>query len=501
MNKETKEIIEIMIKDQKVRRSIARENHLLFFSAYFGHYIEYDFADFHREMFDLSADESVRTLVITAARGIGKSTILNMSLAIWSILGKSNKKFVVILSHTQAKARQHYTNLRKELEENKLLKSDLGPFKEDSGEWGSSLVLPYYDARITFASTEQSIRGMRHKQHRPDLIIADDLEDNDSVKTIDNRNKTYDWLVKDIIPAGEANTKLVVIGTLLHEDSVMVRLKKEILGGTRTGIYREYPLVNDNEVILWPSKYPDEIALEAERLRIGDEKSWYQEYLLRIISDADRVIHPEWIKYYSKMPEMTVENEYRGTYIGIDLAISEKERADYTAMVAAAVFGWGDDMKVYILPFPINERLDFPSALEKAKGMSSGLAYNGRKAKLYIEDNMYQRAFPQMMTKDGYPAMGVPSQGDKRTRLTVINPTVKAGRVFFPETGAEVLIQQLIGFGIERHDDLADAFAIVIDQIVKGNRGRPRLPFVGGSPRTGPLADLDRFKVTRKTRF
>lgn len=148
MSTENKEIIEIMLKDGKVRRSIARENHLLFFSAYFGHYMEYAFGDFHREMFALSSDEDIKTLVITAARGIGKSTILNMSLAIWSILGKNRKKFIVILSHTQAKARQHFINLRKELEENKLLKSDLGPFKEDSnGEWGSSLVLPFYDAR------------------------------------------------------------------------------------------------------------------------------------------------------------------------------------------------------------------------------------------------------------------------------------------------------------------------------------------------------------------
>jgi len=465
-----------MLKDSKVRQSVARESHLLFFSVYFGHYIKHDFAQFHREMFALSEDKQIQTLVVTAARDTGKSTILNTSLSIWAILGKLEKKFVVILSHTQAKARQHYNNLKKELEENQLLKSDLGPFKEDPGEWGSSLVLPHYDARITFASTEQSIRGMRHKQHRPDLIIADDLEDNDSVKTLDGRNKTYDWLTTDIIPAGDANTKLVVIGTLLHEDSVMMRLKREILEGKRAGVYREYPLIDEKGKVLWLAKYPDEESLIAEQLRIGDEKAWYQEYLLQIISDTDRVIHPEWIPHYTELPEKTVENEYRGTFIGIDLAISEKDRADCTAMVAAAVFGWAEDMRIYILPYPVNERIDFPSALEKAKGLSSGLAHDGRKAKLYIEDNQYQKAFPQMMTKEGYPAEGIQSQGDKRSRLTMVNPTVKARQVLFPKTGAEQLVLQLIGFGIERYDDLADAFAIVIGEIVKSNRPRTRWP-------------------------
>jgi predicted phage terminase large subunit-like protein len=469
MIKETQEIIKIMLKDPKVRRSIARENHLLFFSVYFGHYIEYEFADFHREMFNLSEDKDIQTLVITAARGIGKSTILNMSLAIWSILGREKRKFVIILSHTQAKARQHYINLRKEFEENKLLKSDLGPFKEESGEWGSSLVLPYYDARITFASTEQSIRGMRHKQHRPDLIIADDLDDNDSVKTLDGRNKTYDWLVKDIIPAGKQNTKLVIVGTLLHEDSIMMRLKKEISIGKRTGVYREYPLIDSNGTILWTSKYPNKMAIEAERLRIGDDKSWYQEYLLKIISDADRVIYPEWIQSYDKVPERTPENKFRSSVIGVDLAISESERSDYTAMVCADVFGYGKDMRIYILPNPVNERLNFPNALEKAKLVSSVLSKDGKRVKMYIENNQYQDAFPQMLKDGGYSAEGVRSIRDKRTRLTIINPIVKSGQVLFPKKGAETLIQQLIGFGKESHDDLADAFSLLVGEVVKNN--------------------------------
>lgn len=461
-----------MLKDEKVRKTIARENHLLFFSTYLSHYIQHDFAPFHREMFELSSDETIQTLVITAARNIGKSTVLNLSFAIWAILGKPRKRFIIIMSHTQAKARQHYINLRKELEENKLLKNDLGPFKEDNGEWGSSLVLPHYNARITFASTEQSIRGMRHMQYRPDLIIGDDLEDNESVKTLDGRNKTYDWLTKDIIPAGETNTKLVIIGTLLHEDSLLMRLKKEIMNGTRAGAYREYPLIDETGKILWPSKFPDEKSIETERMRIGDEKSWYQEYLLRIISSTERVIHPEWIKYYSQLPEKTEENEFREMCTGIDLAISEKDRADCTAMVSVAVYGWGSDMKIYVLPNPVNDRLDFPSALERAKMVSSSLSHNGRKACLHIEDNLYQRAFPQMMQKEGYHAKGVTSQGDKRSRLTLINPLVKAGQVFFHQSCAE-LIQQLIGFGTERHDDLADAFAIVIGEIMKNNRPRP----------------------------
>ena len=145
-------------------------------------------------------------------------------------------------------------------------------------------------------------------------------------------------------------------------------------------------------------------------------------------------------------------------------------------MVSVAVFGWGDDMKIYVLDNVVNEHIDFPTTLAKAKLLSSSLAHNGRKASLYVEDNQYQKALPQMLAKEGYPAEGVTSTGDKRIRLTIINPIVKSGHVFFPKAGAEELIQQLIGFSIEKHDDLADAFAIVLGQMITSNHPKTRWP-------------------------
>lgn len=43
---------------------------------------------------------------------------------------------------------------------------------------------------------------------------------------------------------------------------------------------------------------------------------------------------------------------------------------------------------------------------------------------------------------------------------------MRAGKILFPETGCEELIEQLLGFGKEKHDDLVDAFSIVILQLI-----------------------------------
>lgn len=486
-----------MIADRNVRRAVATQSPRMFFGTYFGHYIKVPFADFHHEMFRMMENPDNRIIVITGARSSAKSTVMNMNLALWSILGAPQKKFVIILSHTQIKAKQHFTDLRKELEENKLLRSDLGPFRTEESQWSSSLSLPKYDAQITFASTEQSVRGMRHKQYRPDLIIGDDLEDNESVKTLDSRNKIYEWLTTDVIPAGDQDTtRLVIIGTLLHEDSLMMRLKKEIQSGQRNGVYREYPLIDENGNISWKGKYPDDAAIEALRRFIGNDKAFSQEYLLKIISDSERVIHPEWIHTYKIVPPLNREDDkhpYRGVYIGMDLAISEKEKADKTAMIAARMFGWGDDMRIYILPNQVNERLDFPSSLEKSQIMSSTLG-GGRKATMYIENNQFQGAWPQMLQKLGYPAIGVRAQGDKRSRLALISHLVKQGIVLFPETGAEEIIQQITGLGSERYDDLADALSLLVSEMAKLNKQKSKLqkqsPNASSETITGGMLDM-----------
>jgi len=181
---EEKRIIERILKDTPARIAVARESHYLFFHTYFNQYVQYETADFQREMFKLTEDESTALSVIVAFRDSGKSSIITTSYPLWAILGKQQKKHILILSQTQDKARGHLRNIKHELENNEILRNDLGPFEEEHGEFGvQALVLSKFGAKISTGSVGQSIRGIRHREHRPDLIIADDIEDTQSVKT------------------------------------------------------------------------------------------------------------------------------------------------------------------------------------------------------------------------------------------------------------------------------------------------------------------------------
>lgn len=472
------DVVERMLKDRSVRTAVTRQSHFMFFHFYFAHYVKYETAPFQKEIFHITEREDIKNFVCCAFRGSGKSTVITMSYPLWAILGEQQKKFVLILCQTKAQAKQHMINLKRELETNQLLKNDLGPFQEDSNdEWGSSsLVFSKTGARITAASSEQSIRGLRHNQYRPDLIIGDDVEDLASAKTREGREKTYQWLTGEVVPAGDRNTRLIIIGNLLHEDSLLMKLKRDLEEGKIEGIFKQYPLMDEKKNILWKGKYPDLADVKKEHKKIGNEIAWQREYLLCIVPNEDQVINRKMIKYYEELPKDN--RHHRMTIMGVDLAISQRDTADYTAMVCGLICGYEEDFRIYVLPNIINRRMDFTQIVDQIKDLHDAMVKIYDYSTVCIEDVSFQRSAVQSVEKLGLNVKGVRPDSDKRSRLVTISHLIQNGKILFPKQGAEHLIQQIIGFGVERHDDMVDAFTIMAHQAMEEDTGRPDIFFV-----------------------
>jgi len=473
MTNQHNDIISKMLTDKAVRISTVCQSHYWFFHFYFPHYVVYKTARFQKEFFWLTEKDDLPILAIAAFRGSAKSTILTMSYPLWAILGVQKKKFVLLLSQTQDKAQQHLINIKKELETNDSLKRDLGPFQEETNQWGiQSLVIPKFNAKISTGSLGQSIRGVRHRQYRPDLIIIDDLEDLDSIKTTEGRKKAFDWLTGEVIPAGDQNTKIVVTGNLLREESVLERLKQKITSGKLKGIYREYPIINDEDKPLWPGKFPSQKEIETEKQKAIEKGSWQREYMLNPIEDRDQIIHPDWIHHYDKIESNP--DDYRYTVVGVDPAISESDTADFTGIVIAKVYGNGENLKIYILPNPINKKMNSSKIIGTIRQVYLFLSQDSV-VRLFIENIGFQRMIAQQLNNEDIPAEEVKIQGDKGTRLRLISNLIKDSKVLFPREGAENLINQVVNFGIEKHDDLVDALTLLVSEVIKDKLVEPRI--------------------------
>ncbi len=455
-------IMESIIHQPIFRRFLARKSHSWFFSIYFSDYVEYETAPFQHELFDLTERDDWNLLAVMAFRDSAKSTILNTSFALWSILGSSQRKFVLILTETKGQARQIMMNIRGAVERDAWLRNDMGPFKQDSPEWtSSSIVFEKYGSRISVLSTEQIVRGLRHNQYRPDLLIVDDCESSGSVKTKESREKTYTWLKSEVFPAAGKNAKKVIIGNLLHLDCLMLRLRKEISEGKLDGIWREYPLISKEGVIAWPGKFPDMEAIEKEKRKIGNEIIWQREFLLNLVAEDDQVIKFEWLEGqdYEGLPD----NEFLvRTVISVDPASSKKENSSNTAMVVVSEYKIDGKRRFYVHPNPINEKLSGMEIEERIKNLYRFHQKNGP-VEILMEttSNNY---LSERLNKEFFRTKECRPRGDKRERLIMAGSPVQAKTVFFHKTNNRELKTQLLGFGHEK-DDLVDAFSQGINEL------------------------------------
>jgi len=314
---------------------------------------------------------------------------------------------------------------------------------------------------------------LREGPYRPDIIACDDIEDSSSSKTLEGRDKTYNWLTGELFPLGDINTRVIILGNFLQEDSVLSRIEEKIKKGEMDGIFLKVPIINEDNTISWPGKFPDLQSIEDLRKSIGNELTWQRDYLLRAIPTDYQIIHPEWIQTYDKLPKN--RNSYRHIVMGVDLAISKEKTADCTAIVSALIFGSDESFRVYILPNPINCKMNFPETILQIKNVRDANKKIYSAVELLIEDVGYQKAAIDQLQNDGYAAKGVKVSSDKVSRLATVSNLIKTGKILFPRQGAEMLIKQLIGFGVEHHDDLSDAFCIVGHKAIEDDKPGPKL--------------------------
>lgn len=410
-------------------------------------------------------DKENKRLLIVGHRGSAKSTISSLAFPIFAAVEQSELyPFIVPIADTGTQAALNIANIKTELDSNTLLINDYGkiefnrvndpvpdPTFESEDEWQAKNMILGNGVRIMARSRGQKVRGLKHRQHRVKLAIIDDVEDLAWVKTKENRDKTDRWMRGEVMGAvDEASGRIIVIGNWLHEDALMARLKK--LKQFKT---LEFPLIEDmggEEYVTWPALYPDQESLDKKREEMG-EIAWNREMRLKILAEEGQEVAPEDIHYYEALPDPE-RGGLKGH--GVDLAISTKESADYTTDVEGHVHYEDGKPKIYIQPNPLCAHLDFYHTMEYFKGKPRGTHL------WFVEDIAYQKAAIQEMERNMMAVIAVKPIKDKRSRLRVAARYIKNGTVLFPKTGCEKLINQILNFGNEEHDDLVDGIVNLI---------------------------------------
>jgi hypothetical protein len=409
---------------------------------YFHHHLYLPPGDFHDEMISALADPLVEFLEVIGFRGSSKTTWGSLILPAYLALEKGDEyPFIIPIADTALQAGINIANIKHELETNQLLLQDYGNFEvrttedpvpepsfESEEEWQAKNMLLASGVRILARSRGQKIRGLKHRQFRPRAIIIDDPEDSTWVKTKENRDATENWLNSEVLPAlDKEKRKLVILINNLHMDALAARVKAK---GTFKVL--EYALVDDVdswESCIWKAQYPDQESLNDQRRNVG-ATAWEREYKLKVVAEEEQPVKAEDIHYYDERPKNAVA-AIKGH--GNDLAISEEETADYTAIVSGEVFyvedkppyNSGDTPKIFIRPNPYNEHATFHDYLKHVRNIPGEL--KGANI-FFVEDVGYQKAAIQEMERIFLPVVPMKRRPTSGAACWWSRPTSRTAR-------------------------------------------------------------------------
>lgn len=282
---------------------------------------------FHREAWNLYASEAPNVSVV-APRRHGKSTALTFGYAMAAVCFRVSS-YVIIIGSTEDKAIEQLGNISDALHDNEELRTDFGiaSFEVDQKTEIIVTCVDGYQFRLLARGSEQKIRGTMWKNRRPDLIIGDDMEDDEQVESAPRRRKFRRWFFRAAKPALSAHGRIRVHGTILHEDSLLMRLTKN--REWRCLFYKAHKSYDDFSEILWPEMWSEAKlrALQREFEAEGDATGYAQELLNDPYDRSDSYLKKE---QFLSMGEDDHEVECLH-YVGCDFAVSKADHADRTS--------------------------------------------------------------------------------------------------------------------------------------------------------------------------
>jgi phage terminase large subunit-like protein len=358
-------------------------------------------------------------------------------------------------------------NLKRELLTNEVITKLFGSIRSEEGfskeQWITS-----FGSMVFPRGSGQQVRGVKYGYNRPDLIICDDLEDAESVMNEDSRKKLKHWFFADVLNSvnrAHSDWKVVVIGTLLHEDSLLANLLEDPSWHPIT-----LPLFDDHYKSNWPEFMSDEAVLKLvdEHRKQGQLDTLYREYAGQAISTEDATFLSQYFKYYSELQKPFGKDDVE-TVIIIDPAKTVKLHSAESAVLAVGV-----DLRngaIYLRDL-IAEKM-YPDKLynatfEMAKQFEARVI--GIEVTSLHEFIVYPIKTEMMRQGLNYEIVELQARAKKEERIAQLVPLYRRGLIYHNESCCAPLEAQLLSFPRSKRFDCMDAFAYIVELLEKGER-------------------------------
>ena len=468
-----------------LRSHYSKPENIVEYLNLFPNHITSKIPDFHREiLMDMPLGGRQADV---APRGFAKSTLTNVIGGSWfSLYNKAH--FILLISDTYTQAKLQLGALKAELEDNQIIRDIFG--NPVSNHWGEDRIIVngiHGQTMIMALGSGMKIRGLKYKQYRPELAIIDDLENQDIVASKDRRDKLERWFEYDLLPGLAKDGGIIYLGTILHHASLLKKVSDKI-GKYASWKVKSYKAITNGESI-WPDRFSTE-KLIAMRDDPNDPDYlgslvFAQEMQNEPQSDRDRIFQEDWVNqtysYHDKKhiwgmsnPDGDFNKEYFSRILaGVDLAISEKETADYFTMTTIGISK--EDGHIYILDY-YRERISDPMKQVQVI-LDKYLEWGHDQIK--VETVAYQQALYNLLRAEGakrhiYPPIKAVRPDKDKVRRARVHSSNFSGKLVHLRQDHQLFMafrNELLEFPLGDHDDMLDSYMYATDETIKP-RGR-----------------------------
>lgn len=500
-------------QEQADRKARASRSIIAFAQTYLPHHASLPCSSLHEflaaRFLDAVTSEQPQRTAIAAPRGNAKTTWVSVIGPLWclSFPEIAKKEYIALLSDSPKLSEENLFSITEELESNELLRADFGDLvgnpSKDRRPWTQKKIVTINGIQIAAYSSGQKMRGLKRGKARPDLLIADDMENDEHVLTPRQRQKLLSWWTKTPSKlGGPGGLDIFAVGTVLHYDSLLSNL----LGNP--GYYAEkfravasWPIRQDlwdewSKIFLDLSR-PEPVRKEEarrfylERRRAMDEGAevlWPEGdplYDLKVmlltdgqasfdsekqndpINPDDCLFSEDWFHWYSRDGEVGEPTDLRlpamqHTIGAVDPSLGKHaSRGDYSAIV---ILGRGADGRDYVLDASIERR-----SPDRIIADTIALHQRYQCREWAVEAVAFQEFFAEEMANRGrvegvqLPIVAVHPHTDKELRIQTLQPAVRNGHLVFHRSH-RLLYDQMRLFPLADHDDGPDALRMAYER-------------------------------------
>lgn len=449
---------------QKQRLERAAGDPLYFCRTYLPHYFPHAPAPFHYElvrMLEQRDGEVVTPMAVAAPREFAKTTVCTFGYVLHQICFRK-RHFILIASDTEDLASDLTGYIYLELLYNERLHQDFGELVKGNKPVDDFVTLN--DIRVKARGRGQRLRGLKHKQYRPDLAILDDMENDTNVRNAEIVQALLDWVKSTVYPALDAGGTLMIIGTILRWRSAlhqMLTSPDEPYCNFQRRIYRAY---QDDGTSLWEARHP--VARLKLQKQLMGSVAFNREKMNEPAPDGG-FFKEEWIHYYH--PDSLKDRELVVTGF-FDPSMETGATSDYKAFITV---GWCPREMVFYVMDAIIQKITLEQVMRMIYNRHQQFGYQV----VGVEDNLFQRLLLKEFDRLGQersqimPLRGVTHRIAKETRVAGLSPLLERGKIRFirGHSDQELLVEQLLYFPSRTlHDDGPDALegAVTLTQKV-----------------------------------